>query len=418
MKALLHDLLEEFHGKIAELGDLVLRDVAFPELRNKIKVAIGMRRTGKTSLLLQKIQTMLRDSPDLRDSILYLNFEDDRLLPLTPQMLGELLDSFYSLYPENHHKQCYFFLDEIQNVPQWETVIRRFFDTKKVEIYLTGSSAKLLSKEIATSLRGRSLATEVWPFSFREFLDAKGIEFPNKPLGKTVRDRLLLTLKQYIEQGGFPEIIGFDLFDRNRVLQDYVNTVIFRDIIERHKITNVQLMKYLIKTMLRQPGTAFSVNKFFNDLKTQGFNVGKTTVHEYLAHVEDAYLSFTVPLFSESIRKTHTNPRKIYAIDTGLVHAYTTSFLGNIGHHFENIVYLELRRRGYEVYYYLTEERYEIDFLARSPENRFYLFQVAWDVSDKETLAREERALKAAERELKISGEIITPESFLAWMQR
>jgi hypothetical protein len=415
MSQLLADLLEEFHAKMAHLSGLTLRDVQLSTVPNKVKVAIGMRRTGKTYLLLQKIQELLTKHPQLLTRILYLNFEDDRLLPLSAPKLGELLDQFYTLYPQNHHQHCYFMLDEIQNIPQWETVVRRFFDTKQVEIYLTGSSAKLLSKEIASSLRGRAIATEIWPYSFKEYLLATKNPLPKKTSGKSVRDHLYKNFRKYLEQGGFPETVNLDIMAHNRILQDYVDVVIFRDIIERYNISNIQLIKYMIKTLLKQIGSPFSVNKFYNDLKSQGFSVSKTTLHEYLSYLEDAYLLFAVPLYAESICKIHTNPRKIYAIDTGLIRAYVTSSSENLGHFFENLVYIELRRRGFEVYYYLTKDRYEVDFLAKSFDNRLHLYQVVWDSSHPETLQRETRALQQAEKELNIKGQLVTPEKFLTW---
>lgn len=415
MPSLLKEILEEFYEKIREFSPGTPRNIRFTTLANKINVAIGMRRTGKTYLLLQKIYHLIQENPDILTRILYLNLEDERLLPMDAKKLGQLIDDFYTLYPENHQQLCYLIFDEIQNVEHWEQVIRRFFDTKKVEIYLTGSSAKLLSKEIATSLRGRSIATEVWPFSFKEYLLTKKIAMP-KILGKISQDNLLRELSFYLKEGGFPETVQSDPLDRVRVLQDYVNVVIFRDIIERHKITNVTLIKYLIKTLIKQSGSPFSVNKFTNDIKSQGMNVSKMTVHAYMHHMEDAYLIFSVPLYSESIRKIQTNPKKIYAIDTGLVHAYITSTSENAGHLFENLIYIELRRRGFDVYYYLTTDRREVDFLVKDIMGKISLYQVCWDISNTDTLERETRALRQAEKELNIHGEIITPHSFLEWV--
>jgi uncharacterized protein len=412
MPKLLQEILEEFQEKIIQFNTAIPREVELPDIRNKIKVVIGMRRTGKTYFLLQKIRKLVSDNSVLLSRILYLNFEDDRLLPLTPKKLGELIDEFYTLYPENHQQICYLILDEIQSVPGWEIVVRRFFDTKQVDIYLTGSSSKLLSKEIATSLRGRALSTEMWPFSFKEYLTAKKIPLPKKSFGKITQDRLLQALDFYIQEGGFPETINLNSLDRNRILQDYVDVVIFRDIIERYKITNIQLIKYLIKALIKQSGSPFSVNKFFNDLKSQGMHISKMTIHDYLSYIEDAYLIFAVPLYSESIRKTQTNPKKIYTIDTGLIYAYINSSSENLGHLFKNLIYIELRRRGYEVYYYLTHERYEVDFLVKDHRNKFHLYQAVWDLTDAKTMEREMRALKAAEKELKIKGKIITPQSF------
>lgn len=410
---LLPTLMEEFHARMKDFAGGTPREAFFPNIPNKIMVAIGMRRTGKTYFLLQIIQKLLKNIPITR--VLYLNFEDDRLMPVTQDTLRTLIDNFYALYPENHDQDCYLFLDEIQNVDGWHSVIRRYFDTKKVKIFLTGSSAKLLSKEIATSLRGRSIATEIWPFSFKEFMMAQNnniLQDATNPLGKSILDKLRGSLIAYLNQGGFPETTHLEPQDRNIILQDYVSTVIFRDIVERYHITNISLVRQLIKTLIKNVGTSLSTHKLYNDIKSQGFSVGKTTIHDYLEHITDSYLAFRVPLFSESLRKTESNPKKIYAIDTGLVNAYSTGFLENSGHHFENLVYLDLRRRGHEIHYYLTNSRREVDFLSRDPLGKWHLYQVCWSLEDPKTMLREQTALDEAEKELGIKGMIITPESY------
>lgn len=480
MNQLLLTLLEEFSDKINTSAEGIIREAKFPAVSNKVMVAIGMRRTGKTYFLLQIIKKLLKDHVTF-SRILYINFEDNRLSSFTSDTLSELLDSFYSLYPENHDQLCYFFLDEIQNVENWQLVIRRYLDTKKIKIYLTGSSAKLLSKEIATSLRGRAITKEIWPFNFTEYMLAKQISFP-KTLGKKNLDKLIFLLKDYINKGGFPEplecdlerelikiwskvlnkskigindeffslggtslhliqivqtiknslgmdlnintilnastisqlreTIGMSEGDRRAILQGYVDIVIFRDIVERYKITNITLIRYMIKFLLNNIGCSFSVHKFYNDLKSQGFAVAKTTVHDYLSYIEDAYLAFTVPLYSDSLRKIQVNPRKIYAVDSGLTKACTFGFSENFGHAFENLIYLELRRAGHQIYYYLTHTRKEVDFLTQGPTGERYLFQVCWDTKNVKTLTREIVALQEAEKELNIKGECITADSY------
>lgn len=413
MDILLRTLLEEFTHKMKTFIGGIIRQVSFSDVSDKVKVAIGMRRTGKTYLMFQTIQKVLENTPITR--ILYINFEDDRLIPMTQQKLGQLIDSFYTLYPENHDQVCYLFFDEIQNVEDWQVVIRRYLDTKMVKIYLTGSSAKLLSKEIATSLRGRSIATEVWPFSFDEFLMAKNkSHLNNQSLGRRSLDNLKEYLSLYLNQGGFPEITFLNRPDSVRILQDYVSVVILRDIIERHKITNISLVQYIINTLLKNVGCNFSGNKFFNDLKSQGFSVSKTTIYDYLEYIEDTYLAFTIPIYAESLRKVQTNPKKIYAIDNGLIKAYTMSFSQNLGRHFENLIYLDLRRYGHEVYYYLTATRKEVDFFARNLYGQWSLYQVCWNIDDAKTMEREMAALNEAEKELNIKGEIITPDTYFS----
>ena len=409
---MLQILLGEFYDKLNLLKDLVVRDVQFSEAPNKIKVAIGMRRAGKTYFLYQQILKMLNDGLS-KTAILYINFEDDRLLPLDEQKLAKLVDAFYSLYPENHDRKCYLFFDEIQNVNNWPIVIRRLHDTKNAEIFLTGSSAKLLSKEIATSLRGRSLAIEIWPYSFSEFTRAKKVSIDRSLFDKKTQDKLTQIFHHYLSDGGFPEITSFDPDVKQKTLQEYLDVVIFRDIIERHNIKNPTLIKYMILSMIHNVGKPFAVNKFYNDLKSQGYQIGKDILYEYADHIEDAYLAFHVAVYDKSIRKTHTNPKKLYAIDPGMIRALTLDYEGDLGRLFENIVFLELKRLGCTIHYYLTSERYEIDFLAQTPRGHKKFFQVAWDMQDATTIERENRALQAGMKELKIDGEIITLDSYL-----
>ncbi len=411
-QTVLQVLLEEFHDKLQSLHDLIPRETPFPAIDNKIKVAIGMRRTGKTVFLFQEIKRLIQTGVQLTE-IVYINLEDDRLLPLSLNKLAALLDGFYAIYPENHDKKCYLFLDEIQNVDDWPILIRRYFDSKQVEIFLTGSSAKLLSKEIATSLRGRSLATEVWPYDFHEYMAAKKIQIETTVYGAKTRDKLMLAFRQYLESGGFPEVVSYDQSTREQTLQDYVTIVIYRDIVERYKITNTAVIKYMIVAMLGNVAKSFSINKFYNDLKSQGYKISKDTLYEYLQYIEDAFLVFSVPLYSESIRKVQSNPKKIYAVDTGLVRAFTLDHHKDLGRLFENLIYLDLRRRGLIIHYYLTHDRYEVDFLVQTRQGQKELIQVTWDMADNETKIREERALAAAMKELNVPGRIITLDSYL-----
>lgn len=405
-------LLGEFHDKLNLLKEIVVRDTQFPDAPSKIKVAIGMRRTGKTYFLYQQILKMLNDGVN-KTAILYINFEDDRLLPLNEQKLAKLVDSFYSLYPENHDRKCYLFFDEIQNVNNWPIVIRRLHDTKNAEIFLTGSSAKMLSKEISTSLRGRSLAVEIWPYSLNEFIVAKKASIEQSLYDKKTQDKLTQIFHHYLSEGGFPEIISFDPDVKQKTLQEYLDVVIYRDIIERHNIKNPTLIKYMIMSMIRNVGKPFAVNKFYNDSKSQGYHIGKDILYEYADHIEDAYLAFSVAIYDKSMRKTHTNPKKLYAIDPGMIRALTLDYESDLGRLFENIVYLDLKRLGCQINYYLTSKRYEIDFLAQTPRGHKKFFQVAWDMQDANTMEREKRALQAGMQELKIDGEIITLHSYL-----
>ena len=412
MKALLETIEAEFWSKLKKVQEtLVSREVSFSDITSKIHVAIGMRRTGKTYVLFQKIIELQAEGVEQK-AILYINFEDDRLLPISKEGLAEIVDAHYARFPELHDQKLYFFFDEIQNVDEWAQVVRRLFDTKDCMLFLSGSSAKLLSKEIATSLRGRTIATEVFPFSFKEYLVAKQIKLESCSRSKKDTDILKKELHHYLLNGGFPEIVLIKELDQQKTLQDYLELVLLRDIVERYNVKNISLMRYLIKAILKGTASLFSVNKLFNDIKSQGLVLSKNTLYDYVAYIEDAYLAFFTPVYSESLRKQQNNLRKQYAIDSGLVSACVFSFSENTGRLFENMCYLDIRRQGLVPNYYLTKERYEVDFITQKNDKR-KLYQVCWDIENKTTLDREVRALSFAEKELGSSGELVTPDSYI-----
>ncbi|MFC2049517.1 ATP-binding protein, partial [Chlamydiota bacterium] len=412
MQGILQTLEEEFRAALPLADASVPRQYAFPEAQNTIKVAVGMRRSGKTYFLFQTIRQLLSTGVPI-ETVLYLNFEDDRLLPMDHKAMGQLIDEWYTLYPENYRQCCYLFLDEVQNIEGWPLVLRRLMDTKNMQIYVTGSSAKLLSKEIATSLRGRSLSVEILPYNYTEYLMAHQLERPKKPFGKQMMDYHRSYLLDFLRVGGFPGIQTMPPHEQLEMLQNYVETVIFRDIIERHQIANVTLLKYFIHFLLKGIAAPFSINKFYKDIKSQGHKAGKDTLYEYLTYLEDAFLVFAVPLFSESLRRVQTSPKKIYAIDTGLVSANTFNLSDNLGAFFENRVYLDLRRQGKKIFYYQTSSGYEVDFVTQDLQGNHEIIQVVWEASDPHTLEREERALRQAEQELGFPGRLIDWSSYL-----
>lgn len=411
-KEMLATLLEEAQEKVAMASGAVVRQIEFPEAKGVIKVAIGMRRAGKTYFLYQTIHKLLASGVHWQQ-ILLINFEDERILPMTAKEMGALLDGFYTLYPENHNRTCYLFLDEVHNVEDWQLVVRRFFDSKNVEMYLTGSSAKLLSKEIATNLRGRSLSVEVWPFNFKEYRLAHNIAEASQPMGQKSFDFMRQHLINFFEKGGFPAVQNMSSIDWHDTLQGYVDVVILRDIIERYGISNISLLKYLTTTSLKNAATPFSLNKFYNDVKSQGYKIGKDTVGAYMSYLEEAFLIFSVPIYTESTRIATTLSKKIYAVDNGLVKANTLGVSGIYSKFLENQVYLDLRRANKDIYYYVTKEGYEIDFVVVDKSGSRELIQVCWDLDNKHTSDREHRALAAAEKELGFSGRIVSLKDYL-----
>ena len=406
MEELITQLVADFHE--SELPPLVPRTARVPEIAGMANVVIGMRRCGKTYFLYQQLAQLLRNGTP-KPRLLYINFEDERLGELRADQLHLVTDVFFRLFPDNRQQTAWLFFDEIQVVPGWERYVRRLLDTERVRVVLSGSSSKLLSREIATSMRGRAVETLLLPFSFAEFLTAEQTPAPPEPslVGKAQRSTLENRLATYLEVGGFPAVQGLGLLDRRQVLQSYAEVAMFRDVVERHSVSNIVLLKQLVRQLLCSPACPFSAGKFFRDCKSQGLSCAKNTVLDYLDHLTDCFLVFPVEMHSESERQRQTNPTKIYPVDTGLAAAFRVPGREPRGHLLETAVMLELVRRGASLSYVRTGAGYEVDFHVRPPDGPPELVQVCADLSAPETLARELRALADAASELGVSDATI-----------
>lgn len=375
------------------------RDVRLPEVPGKAYAVVGARRTGKTTFLWQVLSERLEEGVP-REALIFLEFEDERLVGLKASELHLFLEEYYRLYPElRGRERVVFFLDEVQVVKGWEVFVRRMMDTENVEVFLSGSSARLLSREVATSMRGRALEVRIYPFSFREYLRHLGLE-PCSPFGrlpKEERTQIEKLLRDYLSQGGFPESVGISAYDRVELLKSYVDVAILRDVIERHSVSHPVALRWMVRHLLGNPGGKFSINKFYRDLRSQGIPVAKDTLHAYLGHLEDAFLIRTLNISSYSERARMVNPRKVYPIDPGLIPIYARR--PDAGQALETCVMLELERRGAEVSYVKTKGGYEVDFLARFPLGREELIQVCADLYEPEVREREARALLKAKEE-------------------
>jgi len=382
-------------GTTRALPKFTRRDVRIPAVPNKAFAIIGMRRAGKTTFLWQIVQEHLQQGMP-REHALYFNFEDERLLDLQARDLHLIVETYYQLYSHTRDKErVLFLLDEIQRVSGWETFVRRVLDDEAVEVYLSGSSARMLAYELGTSMRGRALPVTVFPFSFREYLRHLSEE-PEKAfarLGKAQRTQIQARLRQYLQEGGFPEAVGLDAADRRELLTTYVDGVILRDVLERYQVGNVGILRRLVRQLLSNPGAVFSVNKFYNNLRSQGVSVSKDTLHALLGHLEDAFLIRTVPFFAYSQAQQRVHPRKVYPIDMGFIPFYTAPRPFPVGHALETCVLIELLRCRREVSYLRTPAGYEVDFVALAPEGAVQLVQVCADLTDPATHAREVRAL-------------------------
>lgn len=388
---------------------LTPRRATLPRIAGKADAIVGMRRTGKTCLMLQTLCDLeARGIPRART--LYVNFEDERIAGLKATELSQLTEALWRRHPDARGEECWLFLDEVQNVPGWEQFVRRVQDAERCRVVVTGSSAKLLSTEVATSLRGRGMTTELSPFSFQEFLLHHGRAVPTKlPPANAERSRLEAEFGRYAMLGGFPEVQKLDDSLRRRVLRDYVDVVLLRDVAERHSIGNLTALRATARRLLRSPTATFSVNKVFLEFKSQGLSVSKDALHAYLAHFQDAFLVFPIERWSKSVRQRQVNPKRCYLIDPALAATYSFEEEADIGHKLENLVYLELRRRGGEISYYVTQSAFEVDFYVERDDGSRELVQVCADLGDASTLERELRALDESLRERKLqSATIVT----------
>lgn len=390
----------------SSVPEFTRRDIRLPKIKNKAVAVIGMRRTGKSTFLWQVLSDRLLKGAE-RESLLFFSFEDERLAGIKSNDLQILVEEYYRMYPKLRDSgRVVFFLDEIQVVPGWESFARRLLETEKIELFLSGSSSRLLSREVATSMRGRAMEALVHPFSFREYLRHVKREPNVEPskLPKALRSALEKDLRDYLTYGGFPESVGANPRDHYDLLRSYIDTALLRDVIERYEVSHPVALRWLIRHLLSNAGGKFSVNKFYNDIRSQGIPISKDTLHEYLGYLEDAFLIRTIAISSKSERRRMVNPIKVYPIDPGLIPIFDRSGQTNIGHALETCVMLELERRGAEISYVRNETGSEVDFHVRYPNGKVELIQVCTDISLPNVREREIKGLLDAMHEHKGSS--------------
>ncbi|MBP1911559.1 ATP-binding protein [Thermococcus stetteri] len=372
--------------------ELIERDFDFsliPEKPRKVVTFAGCRRTGKTYLMFQLINELSKKIP--RERIFYINFEDERL-EKDISTLTELIPTIEELFGTSG--ELYLFLDEIQNVEGWDSWVRRVHDSGKAKLFLSGSSSKLSSREIPTSLRGRALTFEVFPLSFQEFLRFKGFEVPSRVEFSSKKPKLLNLLREYVTYGGFPEVVlADDPRVKRLIVTDYFNTIIALDVVERYSLRNPEELRAFLRLALNSE--YLSLSKIERTLKSLGYRISRATLANYLRYLNESYFLFPVEVLSPKVRLRIGHPKKVYFVDNSFLTFLSVKFSENFGRLMENAVFLELRRTGKEVNY-LLGENWEVDFALPDEET---LIQVSYDLSDPETLGREVRAIKAARRE-------------------
>lgn len=402
-KDILRGIIRDFH--IEPLPDLFDRDLEVPLFSGKIISLVGVRRSGKTSLLLNSIGKLKKQGLDIK-KVLYLNFEDERL-DLKTEELDLLLQAYRELYPDLDLKESCLFFDEIQNIKNWEKFVRRVYDSITKNIFITGSNSRFLSSDIATSLRGRALSYEVFPLSFREYLHFHkvGIDLDSSRSVAKINNKL----HKYLDNGGFPEVINYEDKLREKVLQEYFNVMIYRDIVERYEIRNAAVLKFFIKRVLTSATKQLSVNTIYNELKSSGIKIGKNQLYEYMEACQSIYLAFVLNKFAHKFVSRELGERKVYCIDNGLLNAVNFRFSEDKGKAMEQVVFLEMKRRGKEIYFY--RERYECDFVVKEGNRVSEVLQVSQSLADEKTKKRELRGIVDACKEFRLKKGIIITSS-------
>lgn len=396
MKEVIKKIITDFIER--DLPEIKEREIDIPINSGKVVSIVGARRTGKTFLLYKTIKE-LRNSIK-SDRIIYFNFEDDRIFPASLNTMNLFLESYYELYPNNKSQKVYFFFDEIQEVEKWELFIRRIHDNENCDIFITGSSSKLLIKEISSALRGRSISYELFPLSFREYLLFKEIEVA-KYSSRSI-SRVVNSFNEYFLSSAFPELINMDKELRRKSLNEYLDLIIYKDIVERYNVSNIHLMKYLIKFLFSNSANLISINKIFNELKSSGLKISRNSVYEYISYLEDSYTIFNLPIYTRNLRERQRNPQKFYSLDTGLRKVMTIS--EDKGKLLESVVFMELRRKSKDVFYYFTSQ--EVDFI-REIDNRLQLINVCFELNSLDTKKREINSLLNAMSELKVEDSLL-----------
>lgn len=391
------------------------REIIIPLDSKKIVTLSGPRRSGKTYLLFSLMQQLTKNKVT-RDRILYINFDDPRLLPFDAQGIELIHETYFELYPELKEANNFIFFDEIQNVKNWEIAIRRIYDTRNFQIFLTGSSSKFLSQEIASSLRGRAINFEVLPFSITEILTTKGITVEKDTIYSKVRFNIKKMVSDYFEYGGFPEVVLSRKELKIRILKEYTETIFLRDLIERYRIRNQIVLRELVKYLTSNIGNLFSLNAFWQWIK-QSYPISKRTIIEYTSYLEDVGFFFLVRKFSFSMKEQSLRPRKVFILDSGLRTAYGFNFSQDLGRILENSVYLKLKGEKtqnplLDIFYWQDVNKKEVDFVIKDGQKIISLIQVCADPHHPETKKREIDPLLKAAKELKCAKLIVITDDY------
>jgi len=401
MIEILKNIIKDFHTTKLK-KEVFTRDLKVPINSGKVITITGPRRSGKSMFFHSLIKEL--EAKSSKKKIIYINFEDDRIIK-EKFKFQDILDAYSQLYPEMELSELYFFFDEIQEMEDWGKFIRRLTETVTSNIFITGSSAKMLSADIVSTLRGRSLVYHLYPLSFKEYCGFKKID--TEDLYSTKNKNLLYsTYQEFMKKGGYPETVFFNEDLRIKTLQSYTDVMLYRDIIERFDIKNIFVLKDMLRRFVANTAQTFSTNKYFNDLKSRDYKISKDKLYEYAEYFRDTFFVHQLPKYSASIAKQAQALKKTYMIDTGIISAYNFSLAQNYGFVLENLVCNELLKRDKNIFY--QKNGYECDFVTTEKDEVDELIQVCYDLNDNNKKREYKGILSAAKHFNKTKGILIT----------
>ena len=363
---------------------------------DEVVVVKGIRRSGKSTLMINRIKHLLSMGVDVKN-ILFVNLEDPRFINHLDVALLEQIKSVYLEYLDPDSKP-YLFLDEIQNVPSWEKWVNKEYELKSSWIMLSGSNSSLLSSEIASALSGRYVSVDVYPLSFSEYIDFKGIKVTSKLDLVDAKIELQRAFELYMKQGAFPKTLEYDATQIRELLVSYKDSILLKDIVARYKLKEFGTLEEIAAFLLSNTGIVQSTTKIKNH-----FQISYDMAKSYVEYLRKAYMLFEVPKFDYSLRKQNVNDKKYYSIDLGLSNILRVPNLQHRGSNLETIVFLELLRRGYKIYYYKTTQGWECDFVLEKEQQITALIQVTLSLKEKNTRQRELRPFAKTIEELGLS---------------
>ena len=368
-------LIEKLVGKPRPRYSLLIDSIRVKE----VTIITGVRRSGKSTIMYQMIKRLF-DKGVRPEQILFVNLEDKKLTK-------DSLDDIYECYRENINSEnkAYIFLDEVHRKENWESWVRKKYDLKEdIKFVISGSCSYLLRKEYSTLLTGRNITFDVLPLSFEEFLLFKNIDVEKVKKGiilQKTKIKILQSLNEFIIMGGFPEIFFKEKEFKLKVLGQYFDDIIYKDIVDRYNLNSQKTKDFALYLMTNFTGD-ISLRNLRNSL-----NLSYDTIKEYISCFKEAFLFFTIDYFSYSLKEQKTRPSKIYCIDNGLRNAVSFKFSKDEGKLAENLVFLELRKRGKDVYYWKSEKQKEVDFAVKNKDGSLTAVNVSYadDINERET---------------------------------